>query len=62
MAMDFPLDGPMRIYPVSDLVNNPKADDPRCIEPVRIERDNGYGCWYRWWSCWDCPNAFGGKR
>jgi hypothetical protein len=23
----------------SDLVNSPKTDDARCIEPVRIERD-----------------------
>ena len=28
----------MKIYPVSDLVNSPKTDDPRCIEPVRIDR------------------------
>jgi hypothetical protein len=37
--MDFPLDEPMKIYPVSNLVNSPKADDPRCIKPVRIDRD-----------------------
>jgi putative SOS response-associated peptidase YedK len=30
---------PMKIYPVSDLVNSPKTDDARCIEPVRIDRD-----------------------
>ena len=40
LAMGFPLDEPMKIYPVSDLVNSPKTDDPRCIEPVRIDRDS----------------------
>ena len=39
LAMDFTLDEPMKIYPVSNLVNSPKTDDPRCIEPVRIDRD-----------------------
>ena len=34
-----PLDEPMKIYPISNLVNSPKTDDPRCIEPVRIDRD-----------------------
>jgi hypothetical protein len=29
----------MKIYPVGNLVNSPKTDDPRCIEPVRIDRD-----------------------
>jgi hypothetical protein len=29
----------VKIYPVSDLVNSPKTDDPRCIELVGIERD-----------------------
>jgi putative SOS response-associated peptidase YedK len=24
----------MAAYPVSTLVNNPKADDPKCIEPM----------------------------
>ncbi len=38
-AMKFPEDVPLKIYPVSDLVNSPKNDDPRCIEPVRIDRD-----------------------
>jgi putative SOS response-associated peptidase YedK len=33
------LEEPMKIYPVSDLVNSPKTDDARCIEPVRIDRD-----------------------
>jgi putative SOS response-associated peptidase YedK len=39
MAMGHPLDEPLKIYPVSDLVNSPKTDDARCIEPVRIDRD-----------------------
>jgi putative SOS response-associated peptidase YedK len=39
MAVDFPLDEPMKICPVSNLVNGPKVDDPRCIEPLRIDRD-----------------------
>jgi hypothetical protein len=25
--------------PVSSLVNSPKTDDLRCIEPLRIDRD-----------------------
>jgi len=32
-------DDPLKIYPVSDLVNSPKLDNPRCIEPGRIDRD-----------------------
>jgi putative SOS response-associated peptidase YedK len=39
MALGHPLEEPLKIYPVSDLVNNPKTDDPRCIEPVQIDRD-----------------------
>ena len=39
MALGHPLEEPLTIYPVSDLVNNPKTDDARCIEPVRIDRD-----------------------
>jgi putative SOS response-associated peptidase YedK len=39
LAMNSPLDEPLKIYPVSDLVNSPKTDDPRCIKLVRIERD-----------------------
>jgi putative SOS response-associated peptidase YedK len=38
LALDRPLDVPLKIYPVSDLVNSPKTDDARCIEPVR-DRD-----------------------
>jgi hypothetical protein len=34
-----PLEEPLKIYSVSDLVNSPKTDDARCIEPVRIDRD-----------------------
>jgi len=45
LALDRPLDEPLKIYPVSNLVNCPKTDDPRCIEPVRIDRTclNGNG-------------------
>jgi putative SOS response-associated peptidase YedK len=39
MALGHPLDEPLKIYPVSDLVNSPKTDDARCIEPVAIDRD-----------------------
>ena len=35
-ALNNPLQEPLKIYPVSNLVNSPKMDDPRCIEPVRI--------------------------
>jgi putative SOS response-associated peptidase YedK len=38
-AMEFPENQPLKIYPVSNLVNSPKTDDSRCIEPVRIDRD-----------------------
>jgi putative SOS response-associated peptidase YedK len=39
MALGHPLEAPLKIYPVSDLVNSPKTDDARCIEPVAIDRD-----------------------
>ena len=39
MALGHPLEEPLKIYPVSDLVNSPGTDDARCIEPVRIDRD-----------------------
>lgn len=39
LAMDFPHEEPLKIYPVNNLVNSPKTDDPRCIEPVHIQRD-----------------------
>jgi hypothetical protein len=29
----------LKIYTVSDLVKCLKTDDPRCIEPVRIDRE-----------------------
>ena len=38
-ALNNPLPAPLKIYPVSSLVNSPQADDPRCIEPVQIDRD-----------------------
>jgi hypothetical protein len=43
MALGHPLEEPLKIYPVSDLVNNPKTDDARCIEPVAIDRDFSSG-------------------
>jgi putative SOS response-associated peptidase YedK len=39
MALERVPDEPLKIYPVSDMVNSLKPDDPRCIEPVRIDRD-----------------------
>jgi hypothetical protein len=39
VALGHPLEEPLKIYPVSDLVNSPTTDDARCIEPVRINRD-----------------------
>ena len=39
MALGHPLEEPVKIYPVSDLVNSPKTDDARCIESVWIDRD-----------------------
>jgi putative SOS response-associated peptidase YedK len=38
-ALNSPLEVPLKIYPVSNLVNSVKTDDPRCIEPVQIDRD-----------------------
>jgi len=38
-AMAFPESSPLKIYPISNLVNSPKTDNPRCIEPVRIDWD-----------------------
>jgi putative SOS response-associated peptidase YedK len=38
-ALNSPLQEPLKIYPVGNLVNNPKTDDPRCIEPAQIDRD-----------------------
>jgi putative SOS response-associated peptidase YedK len=39
MALERAPDDPLKIYPVSELVNSPNLDDPRCIELVRIDRD-----------------------
>jgi putative SOS response-associated peptidase YedK len=39
MALERAPDDPLKIYPVSNLVNSPKTDDPRCIEPAQIDRD-----------------------
>ena len=30
-----PYDEELEFYPVSTFVNNPRNDDPRCIEPLR---------------------------
>jgi putative SOS response-associated peptidase YedK len=38
-ALNSPLEAPLKIYPVSNFVNSPANDDPRCIEPVQIDRD-----------------------
>jgi hypothetical protein len=39
-------DDQLKTYPVSDLVNSPKPDDPRCIEPVRIDWDKFERQWW----------------
>jgi putative SOS response-associated peptidase YedK len=31
LALAHLLDEPLKIYPVSNLVNSPKTDDPRCM-------------------------------
>jgi hypothetical protein len=41
--LNSPLHGPLKIYPVSNLVNSSKTDDPRCIEPAQIDWDLGHG-------------------
>ena len=38
-ALENPAQEPLKIYPVSNLVNTVKMDNPRCVEPVQIERD-----------------------
>ena len=38
-ALNNPAQEPLKIYPISNLVNIPETDDPRCIEPVQIDRD-----------------------
>jgi hypothetical protein len=56
--MDRAIDGPLKICPVSELVNSPKTDDHRCIEPAKIDRNyssvNGGGGWiiYAFMGCW----------
>ena len=37
---------PLKIYPVSAQVNGVKTDDPRCIEPVQIERVGRLIIWF----------------
>jgi putative SOS response-associated peptidase YedK len=37
MALGHPLEEPLKIYPVSPMVNNAKVDDPACIQPYRLE-------------------------
>jgi putative SOS response-associated peptidase YedK len=38
-ALNNPSKEALKIYPVSDLVNSVKIEDPRCIQPVQIDRD-----------------------
>jgi putative SOS response-associated peptidase YedK len=38
-VLNNPQEVPLKIYPVSPLMNDVKSDDPRCIEPIRIDRD-----------------------
>jgi len=39
MPLNNPRHDPLKIYPVSTLVNSPSVDDPRCVEPAQIDRD-----------------------
>jgi hypothetical protein len=39
MACERAPDDPLKIYPVSNLENRPKPEAPRCLAPVRIDRD-----------------------
>jgi len=39
VALDRPLSEPLKIYPVSTLVNSARVDLPGCIKPVQIDRD-----------------------
>jgi len=32
-------EAPLKIYPVSNLINGVKTDDPRLIEPGQLDRD-----------------------
>jgi putative SOS response-associated peptidase YedK len=36
-ALNSQLQAPLKNYPVSNLVNGVKIEDPRCIEPVQID-------------------------
>jgi putative SOS response-associated peptidase YedK len=45
-ALNSPLQELFKIYPVGNLVNNPKTDDPRCIEPAQIDRDMFEELWW----------------
>jgi putative SOS response-associated peptidase YedK len=47
LALERPFDRPLKIYPVGNLVNSAAADDPRCIQPVRIDREF---CDRQWWA------------
>lgn len=40
-ALEHPSKDPLKIYPVSNLLNDPKNDDPHCIEPAQIDRGLG---------------------
>jgi putative SOS response-associated peptidase YedK len=35
-VLDNPREEPMKIYPVSPMVNNARVDDPSCIQPFRL--------------------------
>jgi hypothetical protein len=39
LALGHPLEEPLKIYPVSNLVNSPETDDARCIELAAIDWD-----------------------
>ena len=38
-ALNNPKEAPLKIYPVNPVMNSVKLNDPRCIEPVQIDRD-----------------------
>jgi putative SOS response-associated peptidase YedK len=54
-ALNSPLQAALKIYPVGTLVNSPKVDNPRCIEPVQIDRDIFEKPWWEEglseWTC-----------
>jgi putative SOS response-associated peptidase YedK len=35
-ALEPPSEDPLKIYPVSPMINNAKVDDPLCVQPYRI--------------------------